>query len=437
MHVSEMSPPFPIAQPRVLHLEATPDEAALRLRGLPGLVWLDTAGHRPESDPGGGISLLTAAPRAILTGNLDEPAALESALASLHRASPSQADYGFPLSGLFGSVDYDGSYTFGLYDEVLIYRHATSSWIATGPRLPAALAAGPSAPLSEAPCLTFAPEQTPAAYEAIVRRAHDYIRAGDIYQVNLAHRFSAPWPPEADPLALALQLRAASPAPYAAYLNLGGRHLLSSSPESFLKISGSHIRTRPIKGTRPRYLDPEADERSAIELIRSEKERAELLMITDLLRNDLGQVCAYGSVRVTDLLKLETYEQVFHLVSTIQGTLRPDISHIEALRACSPGGSITGAPKKRATGIIAELEASPRGAYTGSIGYFGANGESQFSIAIRTITLQENTATFQVGAGIVADSVPALEWQETLHKAAGILAACQTRPVRLPARVLS
>jgi anthranilate/para-aminobenzoate synthase component I len=144
-------------------------------------------------------------------------------------------------------------------------------------------------------------------------------------------------------------------------------------------------------------------------------------MITDLLRNDLGQVCDYGSVRVTDLLKLETYEQVFHLVSTIQGTLRPDISPVAALQACSPGGSITGAPKKRATEIIAELEASPRGAYTGSIGYFGANGESQFSIAIRTIALQENLATFHVGAGIVADSIPALEWQETLHKAAGIL----------------
>jgi para-aminobenzoate synthetase component 1 len=149
-------------------------------------------------------------------------------------------------------------------------------------------------------------------------------------------------------------------------------------------------------------------------------------MITDLLRNDLGQVCEFGSVRVTDLLQLETYEQVFHLVSTIQGTLRPDISHVAALRACSPGGSITGAPKKRAMEIIAELEAGPRGPYTGAIGYFGANGESQFSIAIRTILIQQDLASFHVGAGIVADSIPAHEWQETLHKAAGLLAASQS-----------
>jgi hypothetical protein len=168
------------AQPRVLSLNATTDEAVQRLRGLPGLVWLDTAGHRPESDPGGGLSLITAAPRAILTGNLRFPAPLESALAGLQSASTPQADYGFPLSGLFGSVDYDGSYTFGLYDEVLIHRHATGEWIATGPQLPAALASAPPAPLPDFPGLDFIPGQTPAAYEAMVHRAHDYIRAGDI-----------------------------------------------------------------------------------------------------------------------------------------------------------------------------------------------------------------------------------------------------------------
>ncbi len=413
------------ALPRVVPLEATPEEVALRLRDLSGLVWLDTAGHRPGADPGGGLSLLTAAPRQILTGHLSNPGPLEVALAGLRLDGGSTADWGFPLSGLFGSVDYDGAYTFGVYDEVLIYRHATGEWLATGPHLPEKLASSPSRELVPIPSLCFTPDQNATDYQAMVQRAHDYIAAGDIYQVNLAHRFSAPWPAEADPLALALQLRAASPAPYAAYLHQGNRHLLSSSPESFLKISGSLVRTRPIKGTRPRCLDPEADERSAIELIRSEKERAELLMITDLLRNDLGQVCEYGSVRVTDLLQLETYEQVFHLVSTIQGTLRPDISHVAALRACSPGGSITGAPKKRAMEIIAELEAGPRGPYTGAIGYFGANGESQFSIAIRTILIQQELASFHVGAGIVADSIPAHEWQETLHKAAGLLAASQ------------
>lgn len=417
-------PPSP-ALPRVLALDATPEEVALRLRGQPGLVWLDTAGHRPEPDNQGGLSLITAAPRRILTGLIEDPAPLEAALASLDTKPAGAADWGFPLSGLFGSVDYDGAYRFGIYDEVLIHRHATGEWIATGPRLPGILASASPAPLPPSCHPVFCPDQTPAEYETMVRRAHHYIAAGDIYQVNLAHRFRATWPGGADPLALALQLRAASPAPYAAYLNLGGRHLISSSPESFLKMSGDQIRTRPIKGTRPRFHDAEADERSAIELMRSDKERAELLMITDLLRNDLGQVCEYGSVRVTDLLKLETFEHVFHLVSTIQGTLRPSISQIDALRACSPGGSITGAPKKRAMEIIAELEAVPRGAYTGAIGYFGSNGESQFSIAIRTITIQNDVADFHVGAGIVADSVPDLEWRETLHKAAGLLAACQ------------
>ncbi|RYD29721.1 MAG: anthranilate synthase component I family protein [Verrucomicrobiaceae bacterium] len=346
-----------------------------------------------------------------------------------------QVDWGFPSAGLFGSVDFDGHYCFGVYDEVLIHRHATLEWLATGPRLPGALNSLPypvtspnpnpdsePAPLSGA-VVTFKPELPQERYEAMVRRAQDYIAAGDIYQVNLAHAFSADWPEGADALAFARRLRSSSPAPYAAYLELGERQVISSSPESFLKMSGSLIRTRPIKGTRPRHRDAAADERSSVELLRSAKERAELLMITDLERNDLGQVCEYGSVRVTDLIKLERYEQVFHLVSTVQGTLRPGVSHPTALAACFPGGSITGAPKKRAGEIIAELEGRPRGLYTGAIGYFGANGESQFSIAIRTVVIQNGRAEFQAGAGIVADSVPTLEWEETLHKAAGILAA--------------
>jgi para-aminobenzoate synthetase component I len=413
------------ATPRLLALDKAPEEVVPCLRHLPGLIWLDTAGHRPESDSDGGISLLTAEPREILTGHLSDPAPLENALARLRAESPSLTDWGFPTSGLFGMVDYDGKYTFGVYDEVLLYRHATREWLATGPQLPEVLAQAPvSKPVGQAgEGPHFQPDSSPEAYQALVRRAQEYIAAGDIYQVNLAHRFRAPWPAGTDALPLALRLRSASPAPYAAFMDLGGRQILSSSPESFLRISGQHIRTRPIKGTRPRFHEAEADERSAIDLIRSEKERAELLMITDLLRNDLGQVCEYGSVRVTDLLKLERYEQVFHLVSTIEGQLRPDISHIAALAACAPGGSITGAPKKRATEIIAELEPAPRGLYTGAIGYFGTHGESQFSIAIRTITIEKGEASFHVGAGIVADSVPELEWQETLHKAAGMLAA--------------
>ena len=190
-------------------------------------------------------------------------------------------------------------------------------------------------------------------------------------------------------------------------------------------MSGRSIRTRPIKGTRPRRSDPMADEKSAFDLITSPKEVSELIMITDLQRNDLGQVCEYGTVAVPELLKLERHEQVFHLVSTVEGRLRADIDHAAAVRACFPGGSITGAPKKRAMEIIAELEARPRGLYTGSIGWIGFNEESAFSITIRTVIIEGAEASFHVGAGIVADSVPEAEWQETLDKAAGILLAAE------------
>jgi anthranilate/para-aminobenzoate synthase component I len=204
---------------------------------------------------------------------------------------------------------------------------------------------------------------------------------------------------------------------------LGGRTVLSSSPECFLAMSGNSIVTRPIKGTRPRRADATADEKSAYDLMTSPKEVSELVMITDLERNDIGQVCDYGSVRVRELLKLERFEQVFHLVSTVEGRLAPGVDHVTALRACFPGGSITGAPKKRAREIIAELEREPRGLYTGAMGWFGFNGESRFNIAIRTVIVEDQIAHFHVGAGIVADSVPEAEWQETLDKAAGILRA--------------
>jgi aminodeoxychorismate synthase component I len=259
-------------------------------------------------------------------------------------------------------------------------------------------------------------------FMARVERAQEYIAAGDIYQVNLSHRFAAPWS-GGDSFAFYRELRRCSPAPYAAFLSLPGRDVLSSSPELFLEINGRQIRTRPIKGTRPRRSDPEEDARSARELVASPKEQAELIMITDLERNDLGRVCDFGSVRASEVLKLERFAQVFHLVSTVEGSLRGDVDHVAALRACFPGGSITGAPKKRAMEIIAELEPVPRGLFTGGIGYFGFNGTSQFNIAIRTVVIESGEAHFHVGAGIVADSQPAAEWQETLDKAAGILLA--------------
>ncbi len=266
---------------------------------------------------------------------------------------------------------------------------------------------------------------------ARVERAQRYIRSGDIYQVNLSQRLSTPWP--GDGWGLYRRLADISPAPFSAWLDCGDFQLASSSPERFLKLSGSHIETRPIKGTRPRSNDPDEDARLAFELQTSEKERAELVMITDLLRNDLGRVCEFGSVKVPDLLRLERFAQVQHLVSTVEGRLRPDVTHFNALASCFPGGSITGAPKIRAMEIIDELEPVTRGPYTGGIGYLGFNRESQLNIAIRTAVCAEGRAWFHAGAGIVADSDPAAEYDETLAKAAGFLAALK-RPTPATAR---
>jgi len=256
-------------------------------------------------------------------------------------------------------------------------------------------------------------------FEAAVMRAKEYIAAGEIYQVNLSQCFSTTTS-ATDLYALYQQLRAASPAPMACYGKLGGRELLCSSPETFMRLSGQVAETRPIKGTSPRHPHPDDDACSAAELLASPKERAELVMITDLLRNDLGMVCEYGSVQVDALLTLESLAQVHHLVSTVRGTLRPEVDHLAALRATLPGGSITGAPKIRAMEVIRELEPVPRGLYTGVVGYLGFAGESQFNIVIRSIMREAQRLSYHVGAGIVADSCPTREYEETLVKARGI-----------------
>jgi para-aminobenzoate synthetase component 1 len=258
-----------------------------------------------------------------------------------------------------------------------------------------------------------------ADFIAAVERAQRYIRAGDIYQVNLSQRLAAP---RAMPgWELFQRLAAVSPAPFAAFLDCGGFQIASSSPELFLRLSGSHIQTRPIKGTRPRDTDPTRDAQLTYELQTSGKEMAELVMITDLLRNDLGRVCEYGSVQVPELARLERYPQVQHLVSTVEGHLRSDVTHFTAFASCFPGGSITGAPKIRAMEIIDELEPVTRGPYTGALGYLGFNRESQLSILIRAAVCDQRAIYFQVGAGVVADSAPAAEYDETLAKARGFL----------------
>jgi aminodeoxychorismate synthase component I len=389
-------------------------EVVLRCRHLPGLVFFDSA---LDGEASGRQSIIAAAPSQILTGRtMEDWGKLSEKIASLRVEST--LDQGVPCGMAAGCVDYDGSFCFGLYEHLLIHRHADQSWLGIGD-LESRMAAHETLPRAKGPA--FSTGITRDDFCGMVRKAKDYIAAGDIYQVNLSLQHRAPW--QGDRLQFYMALRHYSPAPYAAYVDLGGRAVLSSSPELFLEMSGRGIRTRPIKGTRPRRADPREDEISACELITSPKEIAELVMITDLERNDLGQVCGYGSVRVAELLKLERYEQVFHLVSTVEGELREEIDHVAALQSCFPGGSITGAPKKRACEIIAELEPAPRGLYTGTIGYFGFNGESQFNIAIRTVIMENGVAHFHTGAGIVADSVPEKEYEETMHKAAGILLA--------------
>ena len=269
--------------------------------------------------------------------------------------------------------------------------------------------------------LPAASNLSPAEFLARVDRALAYIRAGDIYQVNLTHRLCAPisgsgWD-------FFLRLSAVSPAPFSAFLDCGEFQIASSSPELFLRLSGASIQTRPIKGTRPRAAETNRDAQLSYELQTSPKEMAELLMITDLLRNDLGKVCEFGSVQVPELARLERYPQVQHLVSTVEGRLRSGASHFNAFASCFPGGSITGAPKFRAMEIIDELEPISRGPYTGAVGYLGFNRESQLSILIRTAVCKDGAAYFHSGAGIVADSNPAAEYEETLAKARGFFQA--------------
>ncbi|MCB1231575.1 MAG: anthranilate synthase component I family protein [Verrucomicrobiae bacterium] len=418
-------------------LSLSPVEVARGLSHLPGLVFLDSSVAENEAfRRDARFSLVAAEPVERVSGDFFSGADRERLRRALDRYRSGDGpalDLGFPAGGAIGAIAYDGGFQFGLYPEVLIYDHRRESWLECGRLSERLREPGSFSDSIPAETLSFATGTSRESFLDSVRRAQEYIAAGDIYQVNLSHRFRALLPNATDAQAFSLyeSLRESSPAPFAAFLDLGGgRRVLSSSPELFLEISGNAIRTRPIKGTRPRFRDPARDEKSAYDLLTSPKEIAELIMITDLERNDLGQICEYGSVQATDLLKLERYAQVFHLVSTVEGRLRPGIDHVEALAACFPGGSITGAPKKRAREIIDELESEPRGLYTGTIGMFGFDGESRFNIAIRTAIIENDEIHFHTGAGIVADSVPEAEYEETLHKAAGILNACETSPTQ-------
>lgn len=258
-------------------------------------------------------------------------------------------------------------------------------------------------------------------YRKAIEKAKSLIARGDIYQVNLSQRFECNF--DEDPFELYLTLRKINPAPFAAYLNLDRFKIVSASPERFVRINGRYIETRPIKGTKPRGADSGEDLLFKGELLSSAKDRAEHVMIVDLERNDLGRICEYGSVRPTEFIIVETYSTVHHLVSTVSGKLRDGMDIVDCLKNCFPGGSITGAPKVRSMEVIEELEPTKRGIYTGSIGYIDFCGNVDLSIVIRSIVIKDKRAYFQVGGGIVADSDPEKEYQETLDKARALLKA--------------
>jgi len=356
-----------------------------------------------------GAILQAAEPEEIVEGGPQDWAKLREVLA---RRRKSARDSIHPQSAAVGYITYEGAFRFAWFPKISVLTENGFSELWNGRRV------SRDKPYATYETHGWTANQSRSEFEARVARTKEYIAAGDIYQANLAQKFNTRF--TGNPYRLFEHLLARSPAPGGAFLDFGDTQILSASPELFLRIRGRHITTRPIKGTRPRSRDPVLDEQLAFELQTDPKELAELVMITDLERNDLGRICDYGSVTVTQLMQLERYAQVFHLVSTVEGMLRPDIDALDAVRACIPGGSISGAPKKRACEIIKELEPCERGIYTGLIGYFDDNGDAAFSIAIRTMVLEGDNLHFSVGSGITAGSIPAREYEETLHKAAGM-----------------
>ena len=451
--------------PRLHALPYRPDSAELfeAIADEPWAVFLDSG--RPRSTAGR-LDILAARPFATLVtrGGMTEirrsgktplgdpslsPAdpfdLLRQTLAADGRASP------LPFAGgAIGYFSYDlarrierlpvrardaeaiPEMALGIYDwAVLVDHEAGQSWLVSAGRDPRTAAAWDklvelfTEPPLPGPRPDFrvtgpvAANFDAAAYQRAFARVQRYITAGDCYQVNLAQRFSAP---VAGDHWLGYQaLRRLNPAPYSAYLNHPACRILSSSPERFLEVQRGRVETRPIKGTRPRAAAPEADAALARELRESVKDRAENLMIVDLLRNDLGKVCAPGSVAVPRLFALESFATVHHLVSTVTGRLAEGLDAVALLRAAFPGGSITGAPKLRAMEIIEELEPNRRGVYCGAVGWLGFNGDMDTNIAIRTLVSSEGQLRFWAGGGIVADSRAGVEYQECLDKAAAML----------------
>jgi anthranilate synthase component 1 len=271
--------------------------------------------------------------------------------------------------------------------------------------------------------LAMTSNQTQEQFEGHVRKAKEHIAAGDIYQVVLSQRFQAEV--DADPFTVYRALRHVNPSPYMYFIRLGGLSVVGSSPEMLVRVEGSRVETHPIAGTRPRGRNDEEDMRLAEELKRNEKERAEHVMLVDLGRNDVGRVCEYGSVRVPQFMGLERFSHVMHLTSVVEGRLASDRDRLDALVSCFPAGTVSGAPKVRAMQIIKELEPSGRGLYAGAVGYVDFAGNLDFCIAIRTVIMSRGKAYVQAGAGIVIDSNPAAEYEETRDKARALVRALE------------
>ena len=356
-----------------------------------------------RGDYGGGVVYLGMEPELILSGEAGQTANLEKALAE-RAVRAAGWDQPHPPGAAIGAFDFEGNWHFSFFRELEV-RPASDLWPEGGP------AASPPAGEDEWKCAT-----NRESYAAMVRAAQEEIRAGEIYQVNLA-RFLHCEVEGMVPWEFFRWLWRIGQAPRSFFYRSGNKTLAGASMELFLGIEGDRIVTQPIKGTRGREANREGDERAALELGTNPKEVAELIMITDLLRNDLGAVCEYGSVQARDLVRRRSYSHVHHLYSTVEGKLRPEMGSVQAVRECLPGGSVTGAPKRRAVEILRKLEAEPRGHYTGAVGYFGYDGTARFAMGIRMAEIKGNHVRCGVGSGITAASDPEGEYEETKIKA--------------------
>jgi anthranilate synthase component 1 len=303
------------------------------------------------------------------------------------------------------------------YDEAVAKLHDLLARLAQPVTLKTA---APDTPPTDAPVASNTKE---ADFLAMVGRAQEYIRAGDVFQVVLSQRFATPY--AGSPLELYRALRHVNPSPYMFLLRCPGFHLVGSSPEVHVRVDDGQIQIRPIAGTIRRGATPQEDDANAETLLADPKERAEHLMLVDLARNDVGRIAGYKSVRVTDFMTIERYSHVMHIVSNVVGTLSPGHSTFDVMRATFPAGTVSGAPKVRAMQIINEMEQSKRGSYSGAVGYFGYDGNLNSCIALRTVLLKDGTAYVQAGAGVVADSTPQGEYQETINKAMGVIRAIE------------